>query len=73
MRPVLYLPGSDVPQSAVYLVLKLLYLSECQGLKLLPHEIPETGVHALHKHAYDKCQQMRALLFTSRLYMRHDE
>ena len=36
----MYLPGSDVPQSAVYLVLELLYLSECQGLKLLPHEIP---------------------------------
>jgi len=58
----MYLPGSDAPQSAVYLVLKLLYLSECQGLKLLPHEIPETGVHAC-----DKCQQMRALLFTSLL------
>jgi len=37
----LYLPGSDVPQSAVYLLLELMYLSECQGLKLLPHEIPE--------------------------------
>lgn len=60
-----YLPGSDVPQSAVYLVLKLLYLSECQGVKLLPHEIPET---------LDSIWQVWAdegPIFTSHLYMRH--